>query len=342
MQKRLDRAMEFTASPQILDERKAALYEIVCAALVELEEQEFETQKGVLEKMCDLIESLSITDEKRESFRENMCTALLRLKNPAFETQKDLFWKQFDLLESPQKKLKILDSALESKNQKFYAQSDWKKRVELAIAIEDSRARFRACSTLLGWAGSLYREASWIEGSKKLMDGNKSYRAFLIDITAKIAEEETDIAFKAPFYAETLFRAKDLHLWDAAKIADWNAEYELVLAKLPGAKKRFDLLCEWLDVESQRNESAAIAIKNARIDRLLVAVREIPAQDYNDRLLAFEQTATIARRSVSPERTREIINEALAYAESMPRNESTRQEINLLLKLKQLRDRLPQ
>jgi hypothetical protein len=324
----VDAVMEFVSSPNISDTEKGQV-----SHLMEQINRKLLEQKK-FDKAVELASFPQITDVSRKSLRSDMMYALILLEDAEFETRKDDFWKLFDLIETPQEKFRMLDNVLVP-YQKLNAPEDWKKRLEIASEISDPRAKFNAFATLLSWTGRSYRNATWMENGKE-------FRSMLLETMEEIAEAETDPIHKTRFYGEILLPGRLYGMWDAQRIADWQEKYDATLAHIPNANDRFSALHRLVFAEVgviQIND-----FRQARINTLLAAARDIPEHNYRNRLVALLETATIAHdyaRNYLPELAHEILDEAYTYAGTIPADVRRSREVNgVLERLNSLRDRM--
>ena len=124
-------------------------------------------------------------------------------------------------------------------------------------------------------------------------------------------------------------------LWNNEQTKNRLAQYEASIVRVPGAISRFQCLhrMTWV-MDQQSQDDAALWL-----DRLLVAVRDV--QDTGYRLNAYLVTANQAVTYRLPERAKKIVDEALTFASTIPKQRLPVAQIAVpLQRLQTLRDQL--
>ena len=253
---------------------------------------------GTIDQMLEVVHSPKIpVTWKQERFYTIAANRLLSVAKDSEFRESDC-QKIFDLIESPEAKLQLFR---ESGGRRIIR---WAKSVEDVLTIPDSGKRFDACELL---ANTLYRHRA-----------DTDVRP-LLDFMERLAQTEVEnggsIGNKARQYGRTWGIAKTLSLWDERKIADWREQYKAVIAQIPDASGRFWATRDILYREGYaHNDTTA---KNALVDKLLVAAREISQDDPGTRLNALWRIAQDTVDIALTERTHEIVDEALAFVETL-------------------------
>ena len=196
----------------------------------------------------------------------------------------------------------------------------WTEVTEVILAIPDAKERFEACRSL----------ADTLRGRRINVDVLP-----LLDEMLQIAEAEKD---RNMFYQMREFAQLYSFWYSPWHENEWFKQCEAIHAER--ATEQFQRLCQYHYHYSSSPEKSEYG-KNFKINQFLEATRAISVGNPRDRLDAFLETAKQADSEESPERAREILDEAIAYAELIPKE--TRLNLRAedqLWKIRELRDEL--
>jgi len=196
----------------------------------------------------------------------------------------------------------------------------WTEVIEVILTIPDAKERFEACRSL----------ADTLRGRRINVDVLP-----LLDEMLQIAEAEKD---RNMFYQMREFAQRYSFWYSPWHENEWFKQCEAIHAER--ATEQFQRLCQYHYHYSSSPEKSEYG-KNFKINQFLEATRAISVGNPRDRLDAFLETAKQADSEELPERAREILDEAIAYAELIPKE--TRLNLRAedqLWKIRELRDEL--
>ena len=253
-------------------------------------------QHGKVDRMLELVHLPQIPDDWSHGIYYMAAKLLLEdSKSPEFRA--DDFMTLFNLIDHPWMKLELPHLA-EGIKEKFH----WPQPIEGVLAISDPDIRYAMCRLLV----MSNREQQTDTDVMPLLEA-----AFEVTLTENGNHNTKISRFDAMFNL-----SREYSLWDKEQIVDRLARYEASIARVPHAIGRFQCLHRMTWVVNQLSQDAAA--KNAWIDRLLETVREdIPEIGY--RLNAYLVTANQAESFHLPERAKTIVDEALAFAATIPK-----------------------
>ena len=265
--------------------------------------------KHQIDRMLELVHSPRIPDAWKQRLyyhaAQNMVYREFNKDSESPEFRDKDFYQLYDLLERPDQKCDLLNTIEHSK-----IRFTWPQPIEEVIAVSDSHLRNALCRVLI------IMNCEQKTGVDVMP---------LLEVLEKHAVSQTqeDVYGKGNLYMAVFGLAYRYSLWDKKKIADWLEQYEAVVAEDPNVR-RFDnqysaIYSGLHHILNRDGQDLPLddAEKNFLIDLLLDAARKIPEQNYY-RMTALYGTARLSVSYKLPDRAREIINETLAYGETLP------------------------
>ena len=282
-------------------------------------------QKNCAERILEIVDSPRVPIEWKQELYVTAVDVLLNTHKTS-EFRRDDIEKLFGRIQSPTKKYRLFERG--NKERVAQLKIDETTEIEAALAIAKPEDRFKACAAL---ANKLFEQKSDVDVRP------------LLDAMEKLVLTEKDIDrwyhnASTLTYWQVLHIASRFSLWDETKITDWLLRYEAAVLKIPNPGERYRCLRAMINITRPHSvDRQSEAVKNAMIDKLLAVARETDVRNPGERLNVLQLTAVQAHRENLPDRARSIIDEAIAFAESLP-NEDRRRADGLIRQIEAYRD----